>query len=294
MNWYHSDYSCLPLEAPKSLLFISPPGELSMEELLQQYAGAYASDASAPGSGSSEEEEEDEVEANSSDCEPEGATEAEEAPQEDSSSQSGKCVVMRQDLGRAGIGGTGMFSTKPWSCALDSADEHSENEEDEPSEEEETSRSSESEDSESDESEESRSQSQANEEDEEEDDFGVEYLLARDEEQSEVDAGSGPPTPGPTTTLGPKKEITDIAAAAESLQPKGYTLATTQVSLGPSFCFLLSWFSCFLVTDALVPPWYLSSFILGQDTHSPAFTGPAPGVPAHWVGLAGYYVWKEA
>ena len=50
-----------------------------MEELLQRYAGAYASDASAPGSGSSEEEDEDEVEANSSDCEPEGATEAEES-----------------------------------------------------------------------------------------------------------------------------------------------------------------------------------------------------------------------
>nr|XP_021556010.1 helicase SRCAP isoform X4 [Neomonachus schauinslandi] len=176
-------------------------GELSMEELLQQYAGAYASDASAPGSGSSEEEDEDEVEANSSDCEPEGALEAEEAPQEDSSSQS------------------------------ESAEEQSEEEEDERSEEEETSGSSESEESESDESEESRSQSQAEEEEEEEedDDFGVEYLLARDEEQSEADGGSGPPTPGPATTLGPKKEISDIAAAAESLQPKGYTLATTQV-----------------------------------------------------------------
>ncbi|XP_006774151.1 PREDICTED: helicase SRCAP isoform X2 [Myotis davidii] len=176
-------------------------GELSVEELLQRYAGAYASDASAPGSGSSEEEEEDEVDANSSDCEPEGATEAEEAPQEDSSSQS------------------------------DSSEEQSEDEEDEHSEEEETSGSSESEESESDESEESQSQSQADEdeEEEEEDDFGVEYLLARDEEQSEADGGSGPPTPGPTTTLGPKKEITDIAAAAESLQPKGYTLATTQV-----------------------------------------------------------------
>ncbi|XP_059548225.1 helicase SRCAP [Myotis daubentonii] len=177
-------------------------GELSVEELLQRYAGAYASDASAPGSGSSEEEEEDEVDANSSDCEPEGATEAEEAPQEDSSSQS------------------------------DSSEEQSEDEEDEHSEEEETSGSSESEESESDESEESQSQSQADEEEEEEEeeeDFGVEYLLARDEEQSEADGGSGPPTPGPTTTLGPKKEITDIAAAAESLQPKGYTLATTQV-----------------------------------------------------------------
>ncbi|XP_014649999.1 PREDICTED: helicase SRCAP isoform X1 [Ceratotherium simum simum] len=174
-------------------------GELSMEELLQQYAGAYASDASAPGSGSSEEEDEDEVEANSSDYEPEGAAEAQEASQEDNSSQS------------------------------DSAEEQSEDDEDEHSEEEETSGSSESEDSESDESEESQSQSQADEEEEEDDDFGVEYLLARDEEQSEADGGSGPPTPGPTATLGPKKEITDIAAAAESLQPKGYTLATTQV-----------------------------------------------------------------
>ncbi|XP_073915543.1 helicase SRCAP isoform X2 [Castor canadensis] len=177
-------------------------GELSVEELLQQYAGAYASDASAPGSGSSDGEDEDEeVEANSSDCEQEEATEAEEAAQEDSSSQS------------------------------DSAEEQSEDEEDDHSEEEETSGSSESEESESEESEDARSQSQADEEDEEEedDDFGVEYLLARDEEQSEADGGSGPPTPGPTTTLGPKKEITDIAAAAESLQPKGYTLATTQV-----------------------------------------------------------------
>lgn len=29
----------------------------------------------------------------------------------------------------------------------------------------------------------------------------------------------------------PKKEISHIAATAESLQPKGYTLATTKVSL---------------------------------------------------------------
>lgn len=206
---------------------------------MQRYAGAYASDASAPGS--SEEEEEDEVDVNSSDCEPERATEAEEAPQEDSSSQSGKCVVMRQELGRVGTEGAGMVNTKPWSCALESSEEQSEDEEDEHFEEEETSGSSESEESESDESEESQSQSQA-EEEEEEDDFGVEYLLARDEEQSEADGGSGPPTPGPTTTLGPKKEITDIAAAAESLQPKGYTLATTQVwyPQTPSFCFLIS------------------------------------------------------
>nr|BAE32405.1 unnamed protein product [Mus musculus] len=180
-------------------------GELSMEELLQQYAGAYACDASAPASGDSEDE--DEVEANSSDGELEETVE--EAAQEDSSSQS------------------------------DSAEECSEDEEDEHSEEE-MSGSSQSEESESDESEDAQSQSQADEEqddegedddvdDDDDDDFGVEYLLARDDERSKVDGGSGPPTPGPTTTLGPKKEITDIAAAAESLQPKGYTLATTQV-----------------------------------------------------------------
>lgn len=76
-----------------------------MEELLQQYAGAYASDASAPDSGSSEDDE-DEVEANSLDCEPEGTTEAEEAPQEDSSSQSGECLAMRngEDRHRTGSG----------------------------------------------------------------------------------------------------------------------------------------------------------------------------------------------
>ncbi|KAK7812072.1 hypothetical protein U0070_004533 [Myodes glareolus] len=171
-------------------------GELSVEELLQQYAGAFAYDASAPGSRHSEEE--DEGEANSYDCELEETREVEEAAQEDSSNQS------------------------------DSAEEQSEDEEDEHSEEE-MSGSSQSEESES---EDAQSQSQADEEQEEDDDdddFGVEYLLARDEERSEADGGSGPPTPGPTTALGPKKEITDIAAAAESLQPKGYTLATTQV-----------------------------------------------------------------
>lgn len=96
----------LSFEPPKSLPFIFSPGELSMEELLRQYAGAFASDASAPGSENSEEDNEDEVEADSSDSEPEGATEADEA-QEDSSSQSGECVVMRQELGRAGTGGSG-------------------------------------------------------------------------------------------------------------------------------------------------------------------------------------------
>lgn len=56
-----------------------------------------------------------------------------------------------------------------------------------------------------------------------EEDFGVEYLLKQDDREGEGENDSAP-------APGPKKEITDIAAAAESLQPKGYTLATTQVS----------------------------------------------------------------
>ncbi|XP_036597005.1 helicase SRCAP isoform X1 [Trichosurus vulpecula] len=173
-------------------------GELSVEELLQQYAGAYASDASVPGSGSSEDEE-DEDDATSSESEQD--QEEEEHPEEDSSSQS------------------------------ESAEEAIEEEEENVSEEEEASENSDSEESEvSEQSEEAQPRNQADEEEEEEDDdFGVEYLLAQDEERSEVKEDSGPAAPGPPPSLGPKKEITDIAAAAESLQPKGYTLATTQV-----------------------------------------------------------------
>ncbi|XP_044515602.1 helicase SRCAP [Gracilinanus agilis] len=174
-------------------------GELSVEELLQQYAGAYASDASVPGSGSSEDDE-DEDNATSSECEQD--QEEERHPHEDSSSQS-------------------------------EAEEPIEEEEENVSEEEEASENSDSEESESEvseQSEEAQPRNRADEEEEEEDDdFGVEYLLAQDEEGSEVKGDSGPAAPGPPPSLGPKKEITDIAAAAESLQPKGYTLATTQV-----------------------------------------------------------------
>nr|XP_033800900.1 helicase SRCAP isoform X2 [Geotrypetes seraphini] len=57
-------------------------------------------------------------------------------------------------------------------------------------------------------------------------DIGMEYLLKEDDEwqdgRKNVDLAH-------TEPHGPKKEITDIAATAESLQPKGYTLATTQV-----------------------------------------------------------------
>lgn len=70
-----------------------------MEELLQQYAGAYASDASVPGSESSDEEEEEDIEVNSSDCEAEGVMETEEAAQDESSSPSGECALTRQGQG---------------------------------------------------------------------------------------------------------------------------------------------------------------------------------------------------
>ncbi|XP_029462674.1 LOW QUALITY PROTEIN: helicase SRCAP [Rhinatrema bivittatum] len=58
-------------------------------------------------------------------------------------------------------------------------------------------------------------------------DIGMEYLLKQDEDQwqggrKDIDLAH-------TELHEPKKEITDIAATAESLQPKGYTLATTQV-----------------------------------------------------------------
>lgn len=54
--------------------------------------------------------------------------------------------------------------------------------------------------------------------DEDDDEEGMEALL-REGEHS-------PPLP---TSPRPKKEISHIAATAESLQPKGYTLATTKV-----------------------------------------------------------------
>lgn len=59
------------------------------------------------------------------------------------------------------------------------------------------------------------------EESEEEDccgDEGMEVLLKE---------GDNSP---PSSSSRPKKEISHIAATAESLQPKGYTLATTKVS----------------------------------------------------------------
>ncbi|KAG8140638.1 hypothetical protein E2320_003346 [Naja naja] len=143
---------------------LAKEGELPMEELLQKYAGAYASDFEGEASDTSSEE-----------LEPTTSEYEEESEDENSTSHS------------------------------DSTEEDEESEQEE-SEVEDTLE------------EERREASVIQEED-----FGVEYLLKQDDDNGgEGDNDSAPPP-------GPKKEITDIAAAAESLQPKGYTLATTQV-----------------------------------------------------------------
>ncbi|XP_057264424.1 helicase SRCAP, partial [Pezoporus wallicus] len=79
-------------------------------------------------------------------------------------------------------------------------------------------------------------ESDEEEEEDDEDEDEEDEDEDEDEEEEEEEEEEGVPTPPPTTppppppiTPTPKKEITDIAAAAESLQPKGYTLATTQV-----------------------------------------------------------------
>ncbi|KAM9510564.1 LOW QUALITY PROTEIN: helicase SRCAP [Guaruba guarouba] len=72
------------------------------------------------------------------------------------------------------------------------------------------------------------------EDDDDEDEEDEDDDEDEDEEEEEDDEGAptpppSAPAPPPPSAPTPKKEITDIAAAAESLQPKGYTLATTQV-----------------------------------------------------------------
>ncbi|XP_033627174.1 helicase SRCAP-like isoform X2 [Asterias rubens] len=62
-------------------------------------------------------------------------------------------------------------------------------------------------------------------------DIGMEYLINPDKE-NEKSAGAVTPAAASQANPqdpGPNKEITDIAAAAQSLQPTGYTLSTTQV-----------------------------------------------------------------
>lgn len=72
------------------------------------------------------------------------------------------------------------------------------------------------------EDEESEKDEEESEEEEGEDDCGDEGM--------ELLLKEGDNSP-PSSSSRPKKEISHIAATAESLQPKGYTLATTKVSL---------------------------------------------------------------
>ncbi|KAM4715945.1 uncharacterized protein srcap isoform 2-T2 [Anableps anableps] len=137
---------------------LAKEGDMSLEELLEKYKGAYASDFEAPSASASKASSESEV----------------------------------------------------------SGDEEVENEEDESDVESNTSSSDSPGDSADDDSEKDVEESDEEEEDECGDE-GMELLLKE-----------GDHSP-PSSSSRPKKEISHIAATAESLQPKGYTLATTKV-----------------------------------------------------------------
>ncbi|XP_056626617.1 helicase SRCAP isoform X1 [Triplophysa dalaica] len=139
-------------------------GEMSMEDLLEKYRGAYASDFEEP-SGSASPDSSEESEGTEEEAEEE--TEGEDSIDESSSSSDSQEAV------------------------------------------------------ESDEEHDADVQGSEEEEEEEEDDDGGEGM--------EVLLREGDHSPTVPTSPRPKKEISHIAATAESLQPKGYTLATTKV-----------------------------------------------------------------
>uniref|UniRef100_UPI0037E8D6CE helicase SRCAP isoform X2 n=1 Tax=Semicossyphus pulcher TaxID=241346 RepID=UPI0037E8D6CE len=136
---------------------LAKEGDMSVEELLEKYKGAYASDFEVPSASGSKASSDEEV---SGDEEEE--TEEDESDAESNSSSS--------------------------DSPGDSAEDESEREEEEESE------------------------------DEEDDDCGGMEVLLKEGDNSP-----------PSSSSRPKKEISHIAATAESLQPKGYTLATTKV-----------------------------------------------------------------
>ncbi|KAM4624625.1 uncharacterized protein srcap [Polymixia lowei] len=140
---------------------LAKEGDMSIDELLEKYKGAYTSDFEEPSASASKASSESEV----------------------------------------------------------SGDEEEETEEDESDVESNTSSSDSPEDSEEDDDSEKDEEESEEEEDEDDDcgDEGMEVLLK--------EGDHSPPSSGSR----PKKEISHIAATAESLQPKGYTLATTKV-----------------------------------------------------------------
>uniref|UniRef100_A0A8C1N6E9 Snf2-related CREBBP activator protein n=1 Tax=Cyprinus carpio TaxID=7962 RepID=A0A8C1N6E9_CYPCA len=149
---------------PKQFLCFT--GEMSMEELLEKYRGAYASDFEEPSASSSPDSSE----------ESEGTEEEaeEETEGEDSADDSGSSSVTRYLDSQVAV--------------------------------------------DSDEKEEDEDVQESNEEDDNDRGEGMEVLLRE-----------GDHSPTIPTSPRPKKEISHIAATAESLQPKGYTLATTKV-----------------------------------------------------------------
>ncbi|XP_041830226.1 helicase SRCAP isoform X2 [Melanotaenia boesemani] len=140
---------------------LAKEGDMSIEELLEKYKGAYASDFEAPSASGSKA---------SSDSEASGDDEVE--TEEDESD----------------VESNTSSSESPGDSAADDDDDDSENDEES--------------------------------EDEEDDECG--------EEGMELLLKEGDHSP-PSSSSRPKKEISHIAATAESLQPKGYTLATTKV-----------------------------------------------------------------
>uniref|UniRef100_A0A8B9JQX8 Snf2-related CREBBP activator protein n=1 Tax=Astyanax mexicanus TaxID=7994 RepID=A0A8B9JQX8_ASTMX len=137
-------------------------GEMSMEELLEKYRGAYASDFEEPSAS------------------PESSDESEGTEEEEEEETEG------DDSGDE----SGTSSGSSNSAAAEDSDE----EED--------------------------AKAQESDKDEEEDDGG---------EGMEILLREGDHSPTISAAPRPKKEISHIAATAESLQPKGYTLATTKV-----------------------------------------------------------------
>ncbi|XP_044194585.1 helicase SRCAP isoform X1 [Thunnus albacares] len=145
---------------------LAKEGDMTMEELLEKYKGAYASDFEEPSASGSKASSDSEV---SGDEEVE--TEEDESDVESNTSSS--------------------------DSPGDSAEEDDSEKDEEESEEEED-----------------------NDDDDDDDDNGDEGM--------EVLLKEGDNSP-PSSSSRPKKEISHIAATAESLQPKGYTLATTKV-----------------------------------------------------------------
>uniref|UniRef100_A0A8C6LTT6 Snf2-related CREBBP activator protein n=1 Tax=Nothobranchius furzeri TaxID=105023 RepID=A0A8C6LTT6_NOTFU len=132
---------------------LAKEGDLSLEELLEKYKGAYASDFEAPSASVSK-----------------GSSDSEVSGDEEVENEEDECDVESN------------------SSSSDSADDETDNDDGE-----------------------------CDEEDNECEDEGMELLLK--------EGGLSPPS----SSSRPKKEISHIAATAESLQPKGYTLATTKV-----------------------------------------------------------------